>query len=86
MQQPQHVYRVGSAGPSEKVTLGDGSSLDVAGKGTVYMDMVLINGSRRGRALKKVLYVPNLATTRSACQERVKQESRSFSMTSAVSL
>ena len=50
MQQPQHVYRVGSAGPSEKVTLGDGSSLDVAGKGTVYMDMVLINGSRRGRA------------------------------------
>ena len=48
-------------GPSEKVTLGDGSSLDVAGKGTVDMDMLLRDGSRRGCALKKVLYVPELA-------------------------
>ena len=45
-------------GPSEKVTLGDGSSLDVVGKD---MDMLLRDGSRRGCALKKVLYVPELA-------------------------
>ena len=48
-------------GPSEKVTLGDGNSLDVAGEGTVYMDMVLSDGGRRRCALKKVLYVPKLA-------------------------
>ena len=47
--------------PSEKVTLGDGSSLDVAGEGTVDMDMIMSDGSRRGCALKKVLYVPELA-------------------------
>ena len=45
-------------GLSEKVTLGDGSALDVTG---VAMDMLLNDGSRRGCALKKVLYVPELA-------------------------
>ena len=48
-------------GLSEKVTLGDGSALDVTGVGTVAMDMLLNYGSRRGCALKKVLYVPELA-------------------------
>ena len=48
-------------GSGEKVTLGDGSSLDVAGEGTVDMDMILRDGTRRGCALKKVLYVPELA-------------------------
>ena len=48
-------------GPSEEVTLGDGSSLEVAGEGTVHIDMVLSDGSKRGCALRKVLYVPKLA-------------------------
>ena len=48
-------------GPNEKVTLGDGNSLGVAGEGTVDMDMLLNDGVRRGCALKKVLYVPKLA-------------------------
>ena len=48
-------------GANEKVTLGDGSSLDIAGEGTVDMDMLLSNGSRRSCALKRVLYVPELA-------------------------
>ena len=48
-------------GPSDKVTLGDGSALDVTGVGTVVMDMLLNDGSRRGCALMKVLYVPELA-------------------------
>ena len=48
-------------GSKEKVTLGDGTSLDVAGEGTVEMHMLLSDGSKRGCALKKVLYVPALA-------------------------
>lgn len=48
-------------GSDEKVTLSDGNSLDVAGEGTVGMDMLLNDGKRRGCALKKVLYVPELA-------------------------
>ena len=48
-------------GPNERVTLGDGNSLGVAGEGTVDMDMLLNDGVRRGCALKKVLYVPVLA-------------------------
>lgn len=34
-------------GSSEKVSLGDGSSLDVAGNRTVYIDMILSDGGRR---------------------------------------
>jgi hypothetical protein len=45
----------------EKVTLGDGRSLYVAGESTVDMEMLLINGNSRGCALKNVLYVPELA-------------------------
>ena len=45
---------------NDKVTLGDGSTLEVAGEGTVDVDMLLNNGTRRC-ALKKVLYVPKLA-------------------------
>ena len=48
-------------GPNEKVTLGDGNSLCVAGEGTVDMDMLLNDGVKRGCALKKALYVPKLA-------------------------
>jgi len=48
-------------GSSEKVTLGDGRSLDVAGEGTVDMDMLLNDGIRRGCSLMNVLYVPSLA-------------------------
>ena len=47
-------------GPGEKVTLGNESSLDVFGQGTVSMDMVLGNEGRRRYILKKVLYVPKL--------------------------
>lgn len=47
--------------PDEKVTLGDGSSLSVTGEGTVDMDMLLSDGTRRGCALNRVLYVPELA-------------------------
>ena len=47
--------------PDEKVTLGGGSSLNVAGEGTVDMDMLLSDGTRRGCALNRVLYVPELA-------------------------
>ena len=47
-------------GPGEKVTLGDGSPLDVIGQGTVSMDMVLGNGGRRRCIVKKVLYIPKL--------------------------
>ena len=45
----------------DKVTLGDGSTLKVAGEGTVDLDMLLDDGTRRSCALKKVLYVPKLA-------------------------
>ena len=48
-------------GSGEKVTLGDGSSLDVAGEGTVDMDMILTDGTRRACALQTVLYVPELS-------------------------
>ena len=43
------------------MSLGDGSSLDVTGQGTVEMDMLLADGIRRECALKNVLYVPKLA-------------------------
>ena len=56
-------------GSSEKVTLGDGSSLDVVGEGTVDMDMLLNDGIRRGCALMNVLYVPSLAYNWSVCPE-----------------
>ena len=42
------------------MTLGDGSTLEVAGEGTVDMDMLLEDGTRTF-TLKKVLYVPKLA-------------------------
>ena len=45
----------------EKVTLGDGSTLDITGEGTVDVDMLLDDGTRRSCRLKKVLYVPKLA-------------------------
>ena len=45
----------------DKVTLGDGSTLEVAGEGTVDMDMLLDDETRRSCTLKKVLYVPKLA-------------------------
>lgn len=48
-------------GSQEKVTLGDGSLLQVVGEGTIDMEMLLSNGSNRGCTLKKVLYVPKLA-------------------------
>ena len=46
---------------SEKVTLGDGRSLDDVGQGTVNAMMILPDGSTRECALQKVLYVPELA-------------------------
>ena len=48
-------------GSSEKVTLGDGRPLEVAGEGTVDMEMLLTDGNSRGCALQKVLYIPELA-------------------------
>ena len=45
----------------EKVVLGDGNSLKVAGEGTIDMDMLLDDGVTRGCALNRVLYVPELA-------------------------
>ena len=48
-------------GSSEKVTLGDGRPLEVAGEGTVDIEMLLTDGNSRGCALQKVLYVPELA-------------------------
>ena len=48
-------------GSSEKVTLGDGRPLEVAGEGTVDMEMLPTDGNSRGCALQKVLYVPELA-------------------------
>ena len=48
-------------GSDEKVTLGDGSTLEVAGEGTVDVDMVLTDGTKRGCMLRKVMYVPELA-------------------------
>ncbi len=46
---------------SGQVALGDGSSFDVAGEGTVDMDMLLTDGIGRVCAPKNVLYVPKLA-------------------------
>ena len=48
-------------GSSDKVTLGDRNSLDVAGEGTVNMDVLLDDGVKGGCTLKKVLYIPELA-------------------------
>ena len=45
----------------EKVTLGDRRPLEVAGEGTVDVEMLLADGNSRGCALQKVLYVPELA-------------------------
>ena len=45
----------------DKVALGDGSSLNVAGEGTVDMDMLLDGGARKSCTLNKVLWVPELA-------------------------
>ena len=44
-----------------RVTLGDGSALDVTGGETVNMDMLLNDGIRWKYTLKKVLYIPELA-------------------------
>ena len=49
------------SGPCEKLTLGDGSSLEVTGEGTVCIDMVLSDESERRCTLKRVLYIPKLA-------------------------
>ena len=46
---------------NQEVTLGDGSTLNVTGEGTVDMNMVLKEGITRECTLKKVLYVPKLA-------------------------
>ena len=46
---------------NDKVTLGDGCTLDIAGEGTVNMDLLLDDGTRRSCTLKKVLYVLELA-------------------------
>ena len=43
------------------MTLGDRISLEVVGEGTVDLEMPLTDGSNRGCALQKVLYVPKLA-------------------------
>ena len=48
-------------GSDEKVTLDDGSSLNVAGEGTVDMYMILSDGTSRVCLLKKALYIPELA-------------------------
>ena len=45
----------------DKVTLGGESTLEVAGEGTVDVDMLLDDGTRRICALKKVFYVSKLA-------------------------
>ena len=57
---PDMFTELDQLGLGEKVTLGDGSPLDVIGQGTVSMDMVLGNGGRRRCILKKVLYVSKL--------------------------
>ena len=44
-----------------RVTLCDGSALDVTGGETVDMDMLLNDGIRWKCTLKKVLYIPKLA-------------------------
>ena len=46
---------------TEKVTLGDGSTLAVTGQGTVCLDMLLADGTKKECLLRKVLYVPELA-------------------------
>ena len=48
-------------GSGEKVTLGEGSSLNIAGEGTVYRDMILTDGTRRVCAVQNVLYFPELS-------------------------
>ena len=45
-------------GSNEKVTLGDGRPLEVAGEGTVDMEMLLTDGNSRGCTLR---YIPELA-------------------------
>ncbi len=45
----------------DMVTLGDGSTLQITEEGTVDVDIILNNGTKRSCALKKVLYVPRLA-------------------------
>ena len=45
----------------DRVKLGDGSTLQVTKEGTVDVDMVLRDGTRRGCTLMKVLHVPELA-------------------------
>ncbi|MCG8622199.1 MAG: hypothetical protein MJE68_09430 [Proteobacteria bacterium] len=47
-------------GSGDKVTLGDGSTLDITGEETVDMDMFLNDGIRRKCTLNKVLYVTEL--------------------------
>ncbi len=46
---------------ADKVTLGDGSSLSVIGRGTVALNMLMTDVSARRCILKEVLYVPKLA-------------------------
>ena len=52
---------LGELPSSEKVTLGDGHSLEAKGEGTVNLEMLLPDGNNRRCALQKVLYVPKLA-------------------------
>ena len=46
---------------TQKVTLGDGSSLQVAGQGTILLNMILTDGTNRWCSLKGALHVPQLA-------------------------
>ena len=45
----------------ETVSLGDSSVLDVKGEGTMRMEMILQDGTKKKCTWNNVLYVPNLA-------------------------
>ena len=46
---------------TEKVTFGDGSTLVVTGQGTVCLDMLLGDGTKKDCLLKRLLYISELA-------------------------
>ena len=71
-------------GSDDKVTLGDGSTLQATEEGTVDVDMVLSDGTRRGCALKKVLMSLGWPTTWSACPKQLMPGRLSTSMTQFV--
>ena len=56
--------------PVEKVTLGDGRSLEVKSVGTVELEMLLPDGCSRRCSLQKVPYIP---ITWSVSQEQQRQ-------------